>query len=58
MRNAECSEERLLADGPDVEGPDEPKAPSPPAHEGEREGALPASLVPPPFDEDEPPFTD
>lgn len=58
MTNAECCEERLLADGPDIEPPDEQKAPSPPSQDGEREGALPASLVPPPFEEDEAPFTD
>lgn len=58
MMNAEWGGKRVLADDADVEGPDERQAPSPPSHENEREGALPGALVPPPFEEDEPPFTD
>lgn len=55
MSKAEC-DDRLRADG--EKSREEPSEPEPPNPDGERDGSLPGALVPPPFGENEPPFTD
>lgn len=56
MSNADW--DQLRADGGGDEGEKRAPEPEPEPSLREREAALPGALVPPPFEEEEPPFTD